>query len=97
MKWRESGFSFLLWGVFILPLFVGLATGVAWSDNSLCFGCHQDESLKKEDARGKSISLFVSEAGYKGSVHGSLSCSDCHTHIKDDAHAAGGRRPQIER
>ena len=49
--------------------------GIAWSDNSLCLGCHQDESLKKQDARGKSISLFVSGAVFKSSVHGKLSCS----------------------
>jgi hypothetical protein len=70
---------------------LGLTAGVAWSDNSLCLGCHQDESLKK-DARGKSISLFVSEAGFKNSIHGKLSCSNCHTRIKDDAHAEGGKK-----
>ena len=80
-----------------LPCILGWMTGVAWSDNSLCFGCHQDESLKKQDARGKSISLFVSEAGFKNSVHGKLSCSDCHTHIKDDTHAEGGKKAADKR
>jgi hypothetical protein len=40
----------------------------------------------------KNVSLFVSEAEFKGSVHGDLSCSDCHTLIKDDTHAAGGKK-----
>ncbi len=76
----------------ILGLVLGGMTGVAWSDNSLCFGCHQDESLKKQDARGKSISLFVSEGVFRNSIHAKLSCSDCHTHIKDDKHAEGGQK-----
>ena len=58
----------------------------------MCFGCHQDESLKGQDRFGKSIPLFVSEAGFKNSVHGNLSCSDCHSQIRDDAHAAGGKK-----
>ncbi len=94
MKLKDGGSKawVLLWGILPLFLFMGLSAGVAWSDNSLCLGCHQDESLKKQDARGKSISLFVSEAGFKNSAHGKLSCSDCHTHIKDDAHAEGGKK-----
>ena len=81
-----------LGGILLLFLFMGLRVGVAWSDNSLCLGCHQDESLKKQDALGKSISLFVPEPGFKNSVHGKLSCWDCHTRIKDDAHAEGGKK-----
>jgi hypothetical protein len=93
MKGRARGSKVwvVLWGIIPLFLFLGLTAGVAWSDNSLCLGCHQDESLKK-DARGKSISLFVSEAGFKNSIHGKLSCSNCHTRIKDDAHAEGGKK-----
>jgi len=81
-----------LGGILLLFLFMGVRVGVAWSDNSLCLGCHQDESLKKQDALGKSISLFVPEPGFKDSVHGKLSCWDCHTHIKDDKHAEGGQK-----
>jgi len=94
MRWREKGSKIWVVSRGILPLFLflGLTAGVAWSDNSMCLGCHQDESLKKQDARGKSTSLFVSETGFKNSVHGSLSCSDCHTRIKDDAHAEGGKK-----
>jgi len=77
-----------IFSLFILPL-----PGVSWSgDNSACFDCHRDESLVKKDARGRNVSLFVSEVGFKGSAHGDLSCSDCHTQIKDDAHAAGGKK-----
>jgi hypothetical protein len=34
----------------------------------------------------------VSAAGFKSSVHGSLSCPDCHTQIRDDAHSSGGKK-----
>lgn len=81
----------------ILVLVLGGGRGVAWSDNSQCLGCHQDESLKKEYAPGKSISLFVSGTEFKSSVHGKLSCSDCHTHIKDDKHAEGGQKSADKR
>ena len=103
MKWRRDGSKAgsVLWGglpiLLILGLILGWMTGVSWSDNSICFGCHQDESLKKQDARGKSVSLFVSEPGFKNSIHGKLSCWDCHTHIKDDKHAEGGRKAADKR
>jgi hypothetical protein len=92
MKWDEIGNKgwVVLLGMISLLFFVGLTIGIAWSDSSLCLGCHQDETLIKKDARGRDISLSVSEADFKNSTHGKLSCSDCHTHIKDDKHAEGG-------
>ncbi len=87
---KGKALNFVLGSLFILLILVWME-GVGSCDNSLCLSCHRDESLKKE-VRGKSISLFVSEAGFKNSVHGKLSCSDCHTGIKDDAHAEGGKR-----
>jgi hypothetical protein len=95
MAWKVLGGGVPVF--LILGLILGAMTGVAWSDNSLCLGCHQDESLKKQDARGKNISLFVSEAVFKSSVHGKLSCSDCHTRIKDDKHAEGGQKAADKR
>jgi hypothetical protein len=95
MKWRKDGnkagrlFGGILPVFLLLGLILGWMTGVAWSDHSLCFDCHQDESLKKQNDRGKEISLFVAEAEFKNSIHGKLSCWDCHTHIKDDKHAEG--------
>lgn len=81
----------VLSGALTLSLFLcfGIARG---ADNSACLGCHQDESMSKQDATGKKVSLFVSEAEYKDSIHGRLSCSSCHTQIKDDAHAAGSSK-----
>jgi hypothetical protein len=48
--------------------------------------------MSKQDAKGRKVSLFVSVTEFKGSIHGRLSCSSCHTQIKDDAHAAGSSK-----
>ena len=79
-------------GILIILLTLCMAVGVWGADNSFCMGCHQDETLSKQDAKGKKVSLYVSEKEYKESVHAGLSCTDCHTRIKDDAHAAGGQK-----
>jgi hypothetical protein len=86
---REWG-VFLFHAVMVWFVLVG-PTGVWGAENSNCLGCHKDESLSKQDARNRKVSLFVSEADHKSSVHKGLSCSDCHTQILDDAHAAGGK------
>ena len=93
MKRRERSTKIwiVLWG--IVPLLVlGIMTEEGWGAQVACFDCHRDESLSKKDARGKTVSLFVSEAGFKNSVHGTLACSDCHTKITDDSHAEGGKK-----
>jgi hypothetical protein len=73
---------------FLGPVGPGLARA---RDNEACFSCHKEEALSKQDARGKNVPLYGAEKEYKGSVHGSLSCSDCHTKIRDESHAAGGK------
>lgn len=84
--------------IFFSFLFFWMSAGSAFgADNSTCLGCHQDENLSKQDARGKKVSLFVSEAEFKNSVHGKLSCSSCHARIKDDAHAEGGKKAADKR
>jgi hypothetical protein len=100
MKWGDKGGKtwIVLWGLLPLSFFIGFTAGVVWGkDNSMCLGCHQDESLSKQDVSGRKLSLFVSEAGFKSSVHGKLSCSDCHTEIKDDSHAEGGKKAVKEK
>lgn len=94
MRWREgegNALKFFLGGLFILLILVSIE-GAGLCDTSFCLSCHKDESLKKQDSRGRTISLFVSETEFKNSAHRKLSCSDCHTRIKDDTHAEGGKR-----
>ncbi len=88
---------FFVLGIGLGVVLIGSA-GVWAGGASDCLSCHREESLSKEDGQGRKVSLFVSETDYKKTVHGSLSCSDCHTRIRDDAHAAGGKavNPRVD-
>ncbi len=88
--------ALLLW-IASFSILLGLTRGVARCDNSFCLGCHQDQALAMKDVSGRSVSLFVSGTQLKNSVHGKLSCSDCHTQIKDDSHAAGREKTSGQR
>lgn len=79
-------------GAVFAMLFLFLVQGGLAADRKFCLECHRDQSLVKEDSRGRKVSLYVSEEELKKSVHGKLSCSDCHTGIRDDAHSAGGMK-----
>jgi hypothetical protein len=59
----------------VLGSFVGIA-----QENSQCFECHNDKTLTGTK-KGKMISAFVDEKKFSGSIHGSLSCVDCHTDV----------------
>ena len=49
--------------------------------NDDCLSCHNDKGLtKKRD--GRTVSLFVDEVKFKGSVHGKVNCTDCHADLK---------------
>ncbi len=49
-----------------------------------CLACHSQTDLKSE----KGSSVFVDPAKHKTSVHGDLSCTTCHTDIKEFPHPA---------
>ncbi|MCX6897089.1 MAG: cytochrome c3 family protein [Verrucomicrobia bacterium] len=53
--------------------------------NSDCLACHDDPKLTKK-VGGKVVSLAVQPKLFAKSVHGSLSCTDCHTGIKELPH-----------
>lgn len=64
----------------MLVVFGLLATvvGVAAQTNDDCLACHSDKSLTKG---GTNTSLYVRESVLKGTSHGQLGCTDCHTGI----------------
>jgi len=49
-----------------------------------CLACHSQSDLKTE----KGQSVFVDPAKHKASVHADLSCTTCHTDIKEFPHSA---------
>jgi predicted CXXCH cytochrome family protein len=79
----------------------GIADGAAQGDNSSCIGCHRNPGLTTTLASGEVLPLTVDPAVYSSSVHGSLTCTACHTNISGYPHptlTAGDRRSfQLER
>ena len=73
-----------LWSValFFLPGFLLIGPPQAVSAQTDCLACHSDPTL--QDASGHSIGVNADK--FHASVHGSLSCSDCHTGIKSYPH-----------
>jgi predicted CXXCH cytochrome family protein len=73
-----SGSRILAVAIAALLLFLPIALR-AQTD---CLGCHADKTL--QDASGKSVGVDGDK--FHASIHGSLSCSDCHTSIKEYPH-----------
>jgi len=53
--------------------------------NEGCLRCHGARGLKTK-FDGKTVSLYVDEAGYRASMHGTMPCTYCHTNITDYPH-----------
>jgi formate dehydrogenase gamma subunit len=49
--------------------------------NNDCLDCHGDQTLFKTNSAGRAISLFVDEAKFKRSAHGTNSCISCHADV----------------
>ncbi len=51
------------------------------SENEVCLACHSDKSLTGK--RGtRTVSLFVDAKRFSASVHGSLTCTSCHSDLE---------------
>ena len=70
--------------LFVLFL-VGTVASAQTLSNADCLGCHQDPTMTK-DVSGKAVPISVDPKKLEGSIHGSLSCTDCHADIKDVPH-----------
>jgi cytochrome b subunit of formate dehydrogenase len=53
--------------------------------NAECLACHGDSSMSKE-VDGKSVSLYVNQQHFRGSIHSMFNCVDCHSDIKTSPH-----------
>ena len=64
-----------------------LATSAFAQENSDCFACHGDKT-QTGTRKGRTISVYVSEKRFGSSVHGSISCTSCHSDLsgKDFPH-----------
>ncbi|MBU6400033.1 MAG: cytochrome b/b6 domain-containing protein, partial [Verrucomicrobia bacterium] len=93
----RTGSSGIRWmaGLVVAAAFTSNALGAAAApglQNADCMQCHGDKTLTKEEAGGKSRSLFVDEVKLKASVHGTNACVSCHRDLTakhpDDNRAA---------
>lgn len=50
-------------------------------DNSECFACHSDKPLKGK-RYGRTISVFVDEKKFTGTIHASVACVSCHADVQ---------------
>ncbi len=71
-------------------LFLSLGLGlIAWlapavaQETEDCLGCHSDTDLTGS-RNGEEISVFVDESAYGSSVHGDMTCVDCHADLVGD-------------
>jgi hypothetical protein len=70
---------FLLLGVLLAA--AALPVSVRAQENSDCFSCHSDRTLQGS-RKGRTMSVFVDEKRFAGSIHGSLSCVSCHADLE---------------
>ena len=61
--------------------------------NDECMACHSDPTLAK-DVNGKAVNLHIDDAKFKGSIHSTFGCTDCHTDIKAFPHDPAPAMPK---
>ena len=71
----------LAWAGLFLLLAASGAAPAADVSNDDCLACHGDKTLTATKG-GKTISRFVDAKKFKSSVHGSLSCTNCHADLE---------------
>ena len=68
-------------GWWIVALMVMAAIPVRAQEKADCLACHEDTGLTTE-RKGRTVSLYVNEKKFDGSVHGSLTCVNCHADLE---------------
>ena len=78
---RLRGSKLPLLATLFLSLVVFITPGAATPANEDCLACHSDKSLTTKRG-GRTVSIFVDQKRFAGSVHGSLSCTNCHADLE---------------
>ncbi|HAL55009.1 MAG TPA: hypothetical protein DCP63_00670 [Bacteroidetes bacterium] len=76
---RDGGTSRSILFIVGLLLFAPLPSRA--QENGDCLACHGDKGLTGA-RRGKTISMFLDEKKFGGSIHGSLPCVSCHSDLE---------------
>jgi hypothetical protein len=61
-------------------LLLGCAPAARAQEDADCLTCHEDKSLTGT-RRGKSMPVYVNEAAFKASIHGTVGCVACHADL----------------
>ncbi|MBI5640651.1 MAG: cytochrome c3 family protein [Nitrospirae bacterium] len=69
--------------------FFAPGTGSA-QESANCLACHTSMKGRLKTAGGTIIELNIDSEKFQASVHGSLSCTDCHMRFTDNPHATPG-------
>lgn len=74
----------ILLGIACALLIATIANAQMTNDD--CLGCHNDPAATKDLGNGKTKSVHVSPDVFAKSIHGSMSCTDCHADITTYPH-----------
>ncbi len=66
---------------FAFIFFVGSGWAAEGPTTADCLACHDDKGLTTKRA-GKTVSLYVDGKKFASSIHGSLSCTNCHADLE---------------
>ncbi len=76
----------LIFALTFLPR-IALASDALKSDEAaMCMGCHSSPGMVKTFTNKEQLSVNLTESHFKGTVHGFLTCTGCHTDISMDKH-----------
>ena len=78
---RTGRVSLVRYAFFIAGAALLAASTSQSQENTDCFACHSDKTLTGNKG-GKTISVFVDEKKFSGSIHSSLSCISCHKDLE---------------
>ncbi len=81
---RQSMFRTLIPCALLLAaalLLAGAAAAAEDNPNDTCLACHADKTLTAKRA-GRTVSLYVDGKKFSSSIHGSLSCTNCHADLE---------------
>lgn len=67
-------------GLATLALLPGTGKTAVAQENADCIACHGEEGLTGE-RKGRTVSLYVSEKAFAGSIHAGLACANCHVDL----------------
>ncbi|MFZ3122610.1 MAG: hypothetical protein WA104_04495 [Thermodesulfovibrionales bacterium] len=66
---------------------IAIASDALKSDEAaMCMGCHSAQGIVKTFKNKEKVSVYIEESHFKNTVHGFLSCTNCHSTISMDKH-----------